>query len=93
MACAFLAPCREWGVWTLRKLQSKYSLDVSVPSRGVRYLNLDEVDNYIDEIGFRPLAGIKVSEQQVDPLQEVVLKEFPSPLGEQGIWTLYLVSP
>ena len=35
---------------------------VSVPSRGLRYLNEDNIKYLQDNFGFRPLSGIKVSE-------------------------------
>ena len=39
---------------------------VSVPSRGLRYLNNLVVNGRIYTLGFRPLTGIKVSEQIVN---------------------------
>lgn len=89
----------------LRKLQSQYSLDVSVPSRGVRCLNehiSDHWDEYVDvfvpsrgirylnvnidkntrfKLGFRPLAGSKVSEH-LAIYDNGDQAKFPSPLGD-----------
>ena len=45
----------------------KYNILVSVPSRGLRYLNVDK--GYLESqlvYSFRPLTGIKVSEQKRD---------------------------
>ena len=51
---------------------------VSVPSRGLRYLNVI-VENYYESImGFRPLSGIKVSELIKESLQRVNLVSVPS---------------
>ena len=38
---------------------------VSVPSRGLRYLNTYELKQRLKDMGFRPLTGIKVSERQM----------------------------
>ena len=48
---------------TLTKKQLQY---VSVPSRGMRYLNKRVLENIIYDIGcFRPLSGNEVSEQKI----------------------------
>ena len=56
---------------------------VSVPSRGLRYLNLEKLKaEYSDLDGFRPLSGSKVSEPLKSVMNIGLYTLFPSPLGE-----------
>ena len=56
---------------------------VSVPSRGVRYLNLEKLKaEYSDLDGFRPLSGSKVSERYNYYEYSREWKKFPSPRGD-----------
>ena len=54
---------------------------VSVPSRGLRYLNLDGGTLTKTVRGFRPLSGIKVSELSNEEYYNLGLA-FSSPRGE-----------
>ena len=53
-----------------------------VPSRGLRFLNKVTQKDYKAEIGFRPLAGSKVSEPKEVLDYDGSLERFPSPCGD-----------
>ena len=60
----------------------KKSTFVSVPSRGVRYLNKLNFNNGDKVDSFRPLTGSKVSEPYVTNYIGYGGNMFPSPHGE-----------
>ena len=56
---------------------------VSVPSRGLRYLNRYEIMKALKTVtSFRPLTGIKVSEPAVETAIAKIGEKFPSPHGD-----------
>ena len=68
---------------SLQYLNNNGFINVSVPSRGLRYLNeIKEARLCIMEACFRPLTGIKVSELPVSLKVRYEKPGFPSPHGD-----------